>query len=83
MLEFNLQGLSNPQEKEYLITKPCKILECFSFDAAISTPPAFIVSYLKPSLCCSVYVHLHLFLTKNKLKSTLKYDISPEYHKTA
>lgn len=30
MLEFNLQELSNPQEKEYLITKPCKILECFS-----------------------------------------------------
>lgn len=82
MPEFNLQELSS-QEKEYLIIKPCKILQCFSSSAAISTLPAFIVSYLKHSLC-SVYVHLHLFLTKNKLKRALEqYNISLEYHKTA
>lgn len=83
MLERNLQELSNARGKEYLIIKPCKILQCFSFSAAISTLPVFIVSYLKHPLC-SVYVHLHLFLTKNKLKRTLeRYGISLEYHKTA
>lgn len=63
MLKFNLQELSNPHRKDYFIIKPCKSLPCFSFGAAISTPPAFILSYLRHSLC-SVYIHLRLFLTQ-------------------
>lgn len=67
----------------YLSIKVYDLNDAFPLVLQFQHPQHFIVSYLRHSLC-SVYVHLCLFLTKNKLKCTLEqYSISLEYHETA